>query len=63
MTIIEALRNPSARVVYGNKWIYFSPLDNKWVVMLAPKRYGRNSITLLETTDEELAVEELLKEN
>ncbi len=59
MNIIEALIMKGLILDYDDKYIYYNKEINKWVVIQAG--YKKTEV-LIETEDEEKAVEVLLKE-
>lgn len=59
MTILEALKSTNIRVSYGDRWLYYC--QGQWVV-LERKPYKKGNKTLIETDNEELAIETLLKD-
>ena len=59
MKIIDALKNENIRLSAGDKWLYW---DNGLWIVRTKKRYSRNSIILIETENEEKAVNVLLND-
>ena len=60
MTIIEALKKENIRITNGDKWMYYDVNYNMWFVRCQEYR-KHNSIVLIETVDEELAIKMLLE--
>ena len=59
MTILDCLRTSGSRVDYGNKWLVITE-DNMFRVYEHPY-YAKNSVCLIQTANEEEAVEELMR--
>lgn len=62
-TIIEVLQDNDAnlRISNGNRWLVGDG-NGGWIVY-DRSRYARNSIIVIETTDESLAIQALLDED
>ena len=60
MKIIDMLKNISnMRITVGDRWLCWNSFGGGWTVF-EHKSYERNTAVIIETTDEDKAVDELL---
>jgi hypothetical protein len=62
MTILEAFKDDkyALRVIYDYRWVYYDSNDNCWIVC-ERKPYQHNTKTIIQTHNEEMAVQFLLQ--